>query len=144
MLGGSETQGVTLMDCMDRDGQADLSDPTHRVIGLALKVHRKLGPGLLEDVYEECLCWELGQSGLRFARQVALPLVYEAVRLPRGYRADVVVENSVLLEIKSVEHILPVHQAQVLTYLRLSGCRIGLLMNFNSVLLRDGLRRFML
>jgi GxxExxY protein len=75
---------------------------------------------------------------------VALPLVYEAVRLPRGYRADVVVENSVLLEIKSVEHILPLHQAQILTYLRLSGCRIGLLMNFNSVLLRDGLRRFML
>jgi GxxExxY protein len=103
-----------------------------------------LHPGLLEEVYEECLCWELQQSRLVFACQVAFPLVYEGVHLPRGYRADIVVENTVIIEIKSIEHILPVHEAQVLTYLRLSGCRVGLLMNFNSKMLKDGLKRFIL
>ncbi len=114
------------------------------MIRLAIKVHRKIGPGLLEDVYEECLCWELEESGIAFERQVALPLMYENIRLPRAYRADVVVENSLIIEIKSIEHILPVHEAQMVTYLRLSGCRIGLLMNFNNVLLKNGLRRFIL
>ncbi|HEX4177425.1 MAG TPA: GxxExxY protein [Rhizomicrobium sp.] len=119
-------------------------DCTKQIIGLAIKIHRTLGPGLLEEVYEECLCWELQQSGLAFARQLILPVVYQGVRLPRGYRIDVVVEDSVLLEIKSVEHILPVHASQVLTYLRLSGYKIGLLINFNVKLLKDGLHRFVL
>ncbi|HVC63058.1 MAG TPA: GxxExxY protein [Acetobacteraceae bacterium] len=119
-------------------------DRTNCIIGLAIKIHRKLGPGLLEEVYEECLCWELEQNGLTFARQVPVPLVYEGIRLPRGYRADVVVEDAVIIEIKSIEHILPVHTAQMLTYLRLSGCRIGLPMNFNTKLLKDGLHRFVL
>ncbi len=118
------------------------ADPTNRIIGLAIKVHKKLGPGLLESVYEECLCWELAHNGLAFKRQVTLPVIYEDVRLNCAYHADIIVEQSVILELKSVERILPVHEAQTLTYLRLSGCRIGLLMNFNSVMLKDGLRRF--
>ncbi len=117
-------------------------DPTNRIIGLAIKVHRNLGPGLLESIYEECLCWEFAHGNLAFRRKVPLPVVYEDMRLDRAYYADIIVEQSVLLELKSVEHILPVHEAQTLAYLRLSGCRIGLLMNFNSVLLKDGLRRF--
>jgi GxxExxY protein len=119
-------------------------DCTRQIIGLAIKIHRALGPGLLEEVYEECLCWKLGQIGLAFARQVTIPLVYQGVRLPRGYRADLVVEGSVIIEIKSVEHILPVHVSQILTYLRLGGYRIGLLLNFNTKLLKDGLHRFVL
>ena len=125
-------------------GYARAGDFTNQVIGLAIKIHRKLGPGLLEDVYEECLCWEFAQNGMAFERQVAVPLVYEGVRLPRGYRADIVIGNAMILEIKSVERILPVHEAQMMTYLRLSGRQIGLLMNFNTPLLKDGLRRFIL
>lgn len=118
-------------------------DASSEIIGLAIKVHRVLGPGLLEDVYEECLCWELERSGLQVARQVMLPLIYEGMRLPCGFRADLIVESSIIIEIKSIERLLPVHKSQILTYLRLSGCRIGLLMNFNHTLLKDGLRRFM-
>jgi GxxExxY protein len=120
----------------------DSEDPTNRIIGLAIKVHKKLGPGLLESVYEECLCWELSRGGLAYRRQVPLPVIYEDVHLNCAYCADIIVEQSVILELKSVERILPVHEAQTLTYLRLSGCRIGLLVNFNSVMLKDGLRRF--
>lgn len=120
------------------------TDPTHQIIGLGIKVHRKLGPGLLKSVYEECLCWELSHNNLAFRRQVPLPVIYEGVRLAAGYYADIIVEQSVILELKSVEHLLPVHEAQTLTYLRLSGCKIGLLMNFNAVVLKDGLRRFIL
>jgi GxxExxY protein len=118
------------------------NDPTHRIIGLAIKVHRKLGPGLLEATYEECLCWELAHDGLAFVRHVPLPVIYEGVRLAAGYYADIIVEQSVIVELKSVEHILPVHEAQTLTYLRLSGYKLALLMNFNCVMLKDGLRRF--
>jgi len=115
---------------------------TGRIIRFAIKVHRRLGPGLLESVYEACLCWELEQAKLTYERQVPLAVRYEGVRLACGYRADVIVARDVILEINSVEHILPLHEAQVLTYLRLSGCRLGLLLNFNTVLLKDGLRRF--
>ena len=118
------------------------ADPTSHIIGLAIKVHRRLGPGLLESVYEECLCWELSHADLAFRRQVPLPVIYEDMRLNCAFYADIIVEQSVVLELKSVERILPVHEAQTLTYLRLSGCRIGLLMNFNSVMLKEGLRRF--
>jgi GxxExxY protein len=120
-------------------------DPlTEKVIGLAIAVHRALGPGLLESAYEECLCLELALAGLAVARQVALPIIYRSVRLECGYRLDIVVEDALILEIKSVERLLPIHEAQVLTYLRLSGRKTALLMNFNSVTLRDGLRRFVL
>ena len=120
-------------------------DPlTSRVIGLAIGVHRELGPGLLESAYEECLCSELRQSGIVFARQVQLPIVYKGVRLDCGYRLDIVVQSAVILEIKSVDQLLPIHDAQLLTYLRLSGPKVGLLMNFNTVVLKDGIRRLVL
>jgi len=109
---------------------------------MAIKVHRCLGPGLLESVYEACLCSELGQAGLPYRRQAAVPVVYGDIRLPRGFRADIIVGQEAILEIKSVERILPLHEAQMLTYLRLSGCRVGLLLNFNTLLLKDGIRRF--
>ena len=117
---------------------------TERVIGLAIDVHRHLGPGLLESAYEECLAFELRESGVAFARQVPLPVVYKGIFLDCGYRMDIVVEKSLVLEIKAVERVMPIHEAQMLTYLRLSGMKTGLLMNFNSVLLKDGLRRFSL
>jgi len=117
-------------------------DMTGRVIGLAIKVHKTIGPGLYENVYEDCLGLELSRSGLRFERQVELPLIYEGVRFERTYRADIIIEKSIILEIKSIENILPIHKSQLLTYLRLSGCRVGLLLNFNTVLLKNGLRRF--
>lgn len=119
-------------------------DCTRQIIGLAIRVHQALGPGLLEEAYEECLCWELGQNGLGFVRQATLPLIYRGVRLPRAYRADIIVGNSVIIEIKSVEALLPVHVSQILTYLRLGGYRIGLLINFNTKLLKEGLHRFVL
>jgi GxxExxY protein len=115
---------------------------TNRIIDLAIKVHRKLGPGLLEAAYKHCLCWELEHAGLEFEREVPLPLVYEDIQLNQAYFADIIVERTVLLELKSIEHVLPIHAAQTRTYLRLSGCEAALLMNFNAVLLKDDLHRF--
>src|SRR5205807_3981205 len=117
---------------------------TEKIIGFAIEVHRRLGPGLLESAYEECLCYELDQSGLAFRRQMPLPVVYKAIRLDCGYRMDVVVEEQVILEIKSVERLMPIHEAQVLTYMKLGGIATGLLLNFNTPVLKDGLRRLML
>jgi GxxExxY protein len=118
------------------------NDPlTEKIIGFAIEVHRHLGPGLLESAYEECLCYELSQSGFSLARQVPLPVVYKSVRLDCGYRLDVVVEKRVIVELKSVERLMPVHEAQVITYLKLSGIPTGLLLNFNTPVLRDGIRR---
>ena len=117
---------------------------TERIIGFAIEVHRQLGPGLLESAYEECLCYELKESGLSFRRQVPLPVVYKAIRLDCGYRIDLVVEEQVILELKTVERLMPIHEAQILTYLKLSGLHTGLLLNFNSAVLKDGMRRIML
>lgn len=117
------------------------NDLTRRIIGLAMRVHTRLGPGLLESAYERCLCHEFDQNALAYARQVDLPLNYDGVLLDCGYRADMVVNIEVLVELKSVEHILPLHKAQRLTYLHLSQCRIGLLLNFNTLSLKDGIRR---
>jgi GxxExxY protein len=114
---------------------------TNRIIGLAIKVHRKLGPGLLEAAYSHCLCWELKNAGLTFEREVPLRLVYEDIQLNQAYFADIIVAQTVLLELKSVERVLPIHHAQTRTYLRLSGCKVALLMNFNAVLLKDDLHR---
>jgi GxxExxY protein len=117
-------------------------DPlTGKVIGAAIEVHRGLGPGLLESAYEECLCHELKLAGLGFTRQVPLPVVYKGVRLDCGYRLDVVVDGRVVVELKTVERLLPIHQAQLLTYLRLAGIHTGLLINFNVPVLRDGIKR---
>jgi GxxExxY protein len=115
---------------------------TEQIIGLAIKVHRALGPGLLESVYSQCLAWELQQHGLPAEREVPLPLVYQGHRLDKSFLADMIIERTVLIEFKTVEHILPLHEAQTRTYLRLSNCQIALLMNFNTPMLKDGLRRF--
>jgi GxxExxY protein len=120
------------------------SELTEQVIGCAIKVHKQLGPGLLESVYEECLCFELAEAGLPFERQIALPIVYRERVLDGGFRADIAVSNVLIIEIKSVEAIHPVHEAQLLTYLRLTRHKIGLLMNFNVLRLKDGLRRFVM
>ena len=115
-----------------------------RLIGLAIDVHRYLGPGLLESAYEECLCVELAEANIAYERQVAVPIVYKGVRLDCGYRMDLVVDRCLVVEIKAIERLMPIHSAQILTYLRLSGHKVGLLMNFNAILLKDGLRRFVL
>ncbi len=117
-------------------------DLTERVIALAIEVQRQTGPGLLESVYERCLCYELGNAGIPFARQVPIPMIYKATRIAQGFKADVVVAGTVILEIKSVAAILPLHEAQLHTYLRMSGLRIGLILNFNAPRLTEGLRRF--
>jgi GxxExxY protein len=114
---------------------------SEKVIGCAIEVHKLMGPGLLENAYLECLFYELQQAGLKVEKQKALPLIYKEVKLEAGYRLDLIVENKVIIEIKSVEALNDVHIAQVLTYLKLSGCKLGLLMNFNVLRLIDGLKR---
>ena len=114
------------------------------VIGAAIEVHRELGPGLLESTYEGCLCHELSLRNLAFRRQISLPVLYKGVRIDCGYRLDLVVEGRVLIELKSVEALHDVHKAQFLTYLRLSGLKTGLLLNFNVRLLKQGLIRMVL
>lgn len=117
---------------------------SERVIKMAIDVHRQLGPGLLESAYEACLCHELKEGGILHARQVPLPVTYKTIKLDCGYRMDVVVQQQLIVEIKAVERLMPIHEAQMLTYLRLSGIKVGLLMNFNVAILKDGLRRFVL
>ncbi|MBW8816562.1 MAG: GxxExxY protein [Caulobacterales bacterium] len=112
------------------------------IVDAAIKVHRLLGPGLLESTYEHCLAHELHQRGLPVDRQLALPIEFDGLRLDAGYRLDLVVAETVIVEVKAVEALSRLHEAQLLTYLKLSGLRLGYLMNFNSVQLRHGLRRF--
>jgi GxxExxY protein len=114
---------------------------TESIIGASIDVHRSLGPGLLESSYRECLSREFLIRGIAFEREKAVPVEYKGVRLEAGYRLDFLVENSVALEIKSVDAIAPIHEAQLLTYLSLGGWRVGLLINFNVLLLKDGVRR---
>lgn len=114
---------------------------SNQVIGACIEIHRQLGPGLLESAYEECLCHELTLQGIRFSRQHPLPVVYKGIRLEAGYRLDVLVENSLVVELKAVEALLPVHEAQLLTYLKLSRLPLGLLLNFNVPVLRQGIKR---
>ena len=129
----------------DRFDHVEMNDPlTEKIIGSAIEVHRQLGPGLLESAYEECLCYELTHNGLSVRRQVPLPVVYKAIRLDCGYQIDVLVEEKVVLELKTVERLIPVHDAQLLTYLKLSGVPTGLLLNFYSPVLKDGIRRLVL
>ncbi|MDN3671540.1 GxxExxY protein [Flavobacterium branchiarum] len=111
------------------------------VFDSALKVHKALGPGLLESAYEECLIFELKKVGLKIEKQKALPLIYEDVKLDIGYRLDIIVENKLILEIKSVVALNDVHFAQLMTYLKLTNCKLGLLINFNVVLMKNGIRR---
>jgi len=118
------------------------SQLTQEIIGAAIEVHRTLGPGLLESAYEECLAHEFQARKILFERQRPIPVVYKNVKLECGYRVDFLVADRIVVELKSVEALAPVHDAIVLTYLRLSGCRVGLLINFYVPLLRDGIKRF--
>ncbi len=111
------------------------------VVDSGFQVHNLLGPGLLESAYEECLAYELKERGFNIRRQVAMPITYKAVKLDAGYRLDLIVESQVVVEVKAIDRLLPIHQAQLMTYLRLSGRRLGLLMNFNVPMFRNGVRR---
>jgi GxxExxY protein len=120
----------------------ELNEITKIIIGCAIEVHRNLGPGLLESAYEECLIFELKQKGLNIERQKPVPVVYKDIKLDYGYRIDVLVENAVVIELKAVDSINPVHEAQLLTYMRFAEKQIGLLFNFNVSVLKDGIRRY--
>lgn len=117
---------------------------SQKVIGAGIAVHQALGPGLLENIYEECLAIELKDQGIVFERQKTIQVVYKGQALDLSYKADFVIENQMIVELKAVENILPIHEAQLLTYLKLSGIQLGLLMNFNTVLLKDGIKRMAL
>lgn len=129
---------------MNGENQENRDPLTEKVIGCAIEVHRILGPGLLESAYRRCLALELAKQGLDVATEVPMPVNYKGEVLDCGYRADMLVEKSLILELKAVETLLPIHQAQILTYLKLSGLRIGLLINFHQTRLVDGLKRFIL
>lgn len=117
---------------------------SNKIIGCAIEVHKALGPGLLESAYEECLSYELLQNNLKIERQKAVPVIFKEVKLDCGYRIDILVENKVLLELKSVEAIAPIHEAQILTYIKFAEIKIGLLINFNVTKLKNGIKRFVL
>lgn len=119
----------------------DLNGLSNKVIGVAIKIHSSLGPGLLESVYKECLFYELNKIGCMVEKERPLPLMYESVKLDIGYRVDLLVEHKLIIEVKAVEVLADIHTAQVLTYLKLSKCRLGLLINFNVPLLKKGIRR---
>ncbi len=120
----------------------EINKITEKIIGCAIEVHKKLGPGLLESAYEECLSYELKSAGLSIQRQVPVPVVYKEIYLDYGYRIDILVENTVILELKSIEAFAPVHEAQILTYMKFAEKTIGLLINFNVLLLKDGIKRY--
>jgi GxxExxY protein len=114
---------------------------TEKIIGFGIDVHRALGPGLLESAYEECLCYELSEAGVGFTRQTHLPVAYKNVKLDCGYRMDILVDESVIVEVKTVTQLIPIHTAQLLSYLKMSGVRVGLLLNFHVPVLKTGLKR---
>src|SRR5664279_304588 len=120
---------------------SDLNQITRGIIAAAIEVHRQLGPGLLESAYQECVCYELSRMGLSFTREVLLPLSYKGLQLDCSYRVDLLVEDAVVVELKSIEQILRIHSAQLLTYLRASHKQVGLLINFNVLVLKDGIKR---
>ena len=141
--GPTKTLGISVAAKKARSGSEDLNALTERIIGCAIEVHRQLGPGLLEGTYESTLCIELNSAGLKHVRQPVFPVMYKG-QVIGEYRLDLIVENLVIVEIKSVERFDPIFEAQVLTYLKVTGKTLGLLMNFNSRLLRDGIKRFVL
>jgi GxxExxY protein len=134
-MAGMESRAATTQEV------ARINEVTGTVVDAAMKVHTALGPGLLESAYEACLVYELRKRGLKVLAQVALPVVYEDVRLDAGYRIDLLVEDAVVVELKAVERLVPVHEAQLLSYLKLSGKKAGLLINFNVLHLKDGIKR---
>ncbi len=122
----------------------EINEITHRIIGCAIEVHKALGPGLLESAYEECLAYELVKEGLEIKRQQPTPVIYKDVKLDCGYRIDILVEDLVVVELKVVDEFNPVHDAQILTYLKFSNKSLGLLINFNVTVLKNGIKRFRL
>jgi GxxExxY protein len=134
--------GIKNMNHRDTEAQRDAL--TEKIIGAAIEVHRVLGPGLLESAYEECFCYELGHLGMKFMRQIDLPVRYKSIHLDCRYRIDIVVDDKVIVELKTVESLLPIHEAQLLTYLKLSGIRTGPLLNFNVPVLKAGIKRMKL
>jgi len=122
----------------------DLNDLTRKIIGCAIDVHKILGLGLFESAYEECLCYELEQNKIAYKRQKPIPVVYKTIKLDAGYRIDILVENKVVLELKAIDALAPIHTAQILTHLKFSEKKIGLLINFNVTKLKDGLKRYVL
>lgn len=117
---------------------------SNRVIGLAIEVHKELGPGLLENTYKQCLAYELSQIQIKFLLEVELPVQYKEISVSCGYRIDLLIENKLIVELKSVDEVHPIHEAQLLTYMKLVKIRIGLLMNFNEKILKNGIKRFVL
>ena len=122
----------------------EFDELSRKVIGLSIEVHRELGPGLLENTYKQCLAYELSQAGINFQIEVELPVKYKNVHISCGYRIDLLIENNLIIELKSVDKIIPIHEAQLLTYMKLSDIKVGLLMNFNEIVLKDGIKRFVL
>ena len=122
----------------------EFDELSRKVIGLSIEVHRELGPGLLENTYKQCLAYELSQAEINFQMEVELPVKYKNVLISCGYRIDLLIENNLIIELKSVDKIIPIHEAQLLTYMKLSGIKVGLLMNFNEIVLKDGIKRFVL
>ena len=120
----------------------EINQITEKIIGCAIDVHKYLGPGLLESAYEECLTFELENAGLKAERQKPVPVIYKEIKLDCGYRIDILVENTVIIELKTADAFTPVFEAQILTYLKFSGKNIGLLINFNMTLLKEGIRRY--
>ncbi len=118
-----------------------LNEITENIIGAAIAVHKVLGPGLLESAYEACLVYELRERNLKVERQKSLPVYYRGVKLESGYRIDLLVEDQVIVEVKAIEKLIPIHEAQLLSYLKMSGCKVGLLINFNVKILKSGIRR---
>jgi len=145
-LKASYTEGTekTLRDTEINIKAMEINEITKKIIGCSIEVHKNLGPGLLESAYEECLTFELEKAGLNYKRQQPTPVIYKDIKLDCGYRIDILVKNQVVIELKVVDEINPVHEAQILTYLKFSGKRIGLLINFNVTTLKDGLKRFIL
>lgn len=119
-------------------------DLTEKIIGCAIEVHKSLGPGLLESAYEECLSYELMQNGLNIERQKAVPVIFKEVKLDCGYRIDILVEDKIIIELKSVEALAPIHEAQILTYMKFAEIKIGLLINFNVTKVKNGIKRFVM
>jgi GxxExxY protein len=119
----------------------NVNDVTEAIIGAAICVHKELGPGLLESAYEACLAYELAEKRLKFERQKTLPVIYRGVELDCGYRIDFLIEDQVVVELKAIENLEPIHDAQLLSYLKLSKCKVGLLINFNVKVLKDGIHR---
>ncbi len=117
---------------------------SNKIIGLAIEVHKELGPGLLENTYKQCFAYELSQSQINFQMEVELPVVYKKINISCGYRIDLLIEDTIIIELKSVEKLLPIHKAQLLTYMKLADKSIGLLMNFNTKILKEGIKRFVL